>query len=166
MPDAMRGPAMRRRSRAVPAAALPGLVLAVAVLALTGCAAQKSAETGQTGQSAQATQAVQAGRSPAQCGALYVAAPASYIIELAAGQRVVLDPSAHDFPVFCTPDVARAALDAQLAAGRLPPGDWRIYRLEGAPAALTSGAGSVPGVWLLERQAALADWVTDAARNP
>lgn len=163
MPDAARGAAMRRGGLGFPAAALPGLVLAVAVLALTGCAAQKSAETGQ---SVQATQAVQSGRSPAQCGALYVAAPGSYIIELAAGGRVVLDPSAHDFPVFCTPDEARAALDAQLAAGRLPPGDWRIYRLEGAPAGLTSGAGSGPGVWLLERQAALADWVTDAARNP
>lgn len=165
MPDAMRGPAMRRRSRAVPAAALPGLVLAVAVLALTGCAGQKSA-TGQSVQATQAEQTGQSGRSPAQCGALYVAAPGSYIIELAAGGRVVLDPSAHDFPVFCTPDEARAALDAQLDAGRLPPGDWRIYRLEGAPAGLTSGAGSGPGMWLLERQAALADWVTDAARTP
>lgn len=101
---------------------------------------------------------------PEACDTLYVAAPGNYIIDLAAGADVVLDPAAHVFPLFCAPETAARAAAAAVDAGRLPPGDWRVYRLDGAFADLVQPAE--PGAaspYALARQARLADWVEPAA---
>ena len=78
---------------------------------LAGCATSKSP-------SAPAT--------AAPCETAYTFAPGNYIIDIASGAEVVLDPLMHDFPLFCTPEQAQNALELALANGNLPDGDWRI----------------------------------------
>ena len=103
------------------------------------------------------------GKSPsapataAPCETAYTFAPGNYIIDIASGAEVVLDPLMHDFPLFCTPEQAQNALELALANGNLPDGDWRIYRLGGdfEDLAAASGRG-----YMLKRMAPLADWVT------
>lgn len=95
--------------------------------------------------------------SAAPCDVAYTFAPGNYIIDLASGAEVVLDPLMHDFPLFCSPEEARNALELSLANGQLPQGDWRIYRLNGdfEDLATPSGRG-----YMLKRMAPLGDWVT------
>lgn len=103
---------------------------------------------------------LQAPVPPEDCAALYVVAPGNYIIDLAEGSAVLLDPGVREFPLFCGPDTAARALAADVAEGRLPAGDWRIYRLEGGFADLVQEAepgGASP--YALARKARLADWV-------
>lgn len=108
---------------------------------LAGCAASQSSPTS----------------SPAPCEVAYTFAPGNYIIDLASGSEVVLDPLMHDFPLFCTPAEAQNALELALANRQLPDGDWRIYRLGGdfEDLAASSGRG-----YMLKRMAPLADWVS------
>ena len=108
---------------------------------LAGCAASQSAPT----------------NSPAPCEVAYTFAPGNYIIDLASGSEVALDPLMHDFPLFCTPAEAQNALELALANRQLPDGDWRIYRLGGdfEDLAASSGRG-----YMLKRMAPLADWVS------
>ena len=103
---------------------------------------------------------LQAPVPPEDCAALYVVAPGNYIIDLAAGSAVMLDPGVREFPLFCAPETAAEALAAGLAAGRLPAGDWRVYRLEGGFADLVQEAApGGPSPYALARRARLADWV-------
>ena len=46
------------------------------------------------------------------CPYVYVYAPGNYIIDIAGGADVVLDPGASDFELFCSPGAARAAVNA------------------------------------------------------
>lgn len=96
---------------------------------------------------------------PAPCPFVYVYAPGNYIVDIAGGADVVLDPSAQDFPLFCAPDEAREALNSAVAAGRLPAGDWRIYRVEGQLDDLAQK--SATGQYTLKRMAPIVDWVTE-----
>ncbi|GKI12085.1 hypothetical protein CE91St39_15390 [Desulfovibrionaceae bacterium] len=96
---------------------------------------------------------------PAPCPFVYVYAPGNYIIDIAGGADVVLDPMAQDFSLFCAPTDARAALNAEIAAGRLPEGDWRIYRVEGQFDDLAQKSG--PNQYTLKRMAPIVDWVTE-----
>ena len=95
----------------------------------------------------------------APCPFVYVYAPGNYIIDIAGGSEVVLDPAAQEFELFCSPGEARAALDAAVAAGSLPAGDWRVYRLDGGldDLALESAANR----YTLKRMAQVVDWVTE-----
>ena len=103
---------------------------------------------------------LQAPVPPEDCAALYVVAPGNYIIDLAEGSAVMLDPSVREFPLFCAPGTAAAALREAVASGRLPAGDWRVYRLEGGFADLVQQAGpGGPSPYALVRRARLADWV-------
>ena len=96
---------------------------------------------------------------PTPCPFVYVYAPGNYIIDIAGGAEVVLDPMAQDFSLFCAPADARAALNAEIAAGRLPEGDWRIYRVEGQFDDLAQKSG--PNQHMLKRMAPIVDWVTE-----
>lgn len=96
---------------------------------------------------------------PAPCPFVYVYAPGNYIVDIAGGADVVLDPSAQDFPLFCAPGEARKALDDAVAAGSLPAGDWRIYRVEGRLDDLAQK--SATGQYTLKRMAPIVDWVTE-----
>lgn len=101
---------------------------------------------------------------PEECGRLYVVAPGNFIIDLAGGADVILDPAVHAFPLFCAPETAARARDEAVEAGRLPPGDWRVYHLDGTFADLAQPAE--PGAaspYTLARRARLADWVEPAA---
>ena len=101
---------------------------------------------------------------PEDCGTLYVVAPGNFIIDLAGGADVILDPAVHAFPLFCAPETAARAQAEAVDAGRLPPGDWRVYRLDGTFADLVQPAE--PGAaspYALARRARLADWVDPAA---
>ncbi|WP_165078427.1 MULTISPECIES: DVU_2496 family lipoprotein [unclassified Desulfovibrio] len=104
---------------------------------------------------------LQAPVPPEDCAALYVVAPGNYIVDLAGGAAVVLDPSVREFPLFCAPETAARALQAGQDAGRLPAGDWRVYRLEGGFAELVQPAeAGGPSPYALARRARLADWVS------
>lgn len=92
------------------------------------------------------------------CEDIYVYAPALYIIHIASGQMVALDPTANDFPLFCEPDAAKAAVKAQLESGALPADiDWKVYRVYGSWQDLASPRED--GTYLLNKPAQLIDWV-------
>lgn len=101
--------------------------------------------------------------SAEQCPFVYVAAPGNYIIDIASGAEVIMDPSVQDFEVFCSPEAAREIVDAGVRSGDLPEGDWRIYRLDGAIDDLAQSQG---GRFYLRRMAQVADWVTEQPALP
>jgi hypothetical protein len=97
--------------------------------------------------------------SAADCPALYVFAPGNYIMDIAGGAEVVLDPGVQEFPLFCGPRAARAYVIRKVEAGSLPAGDWRIYRLEGKFEDLAQETDD--GGYTLGRMASAVDWVTE-----
>lgn len=96
-----------------------------------------------------------AGRQHSQpapdCEALYVILPGNFIVDLAAGSRVILDPAVQEFALFCTDREARDAL-----ANVQPAGDWRIFRLDGEFAELGRQRGSG---YILAKPAEAIDWL-------
>ena len=96
---------------------------------------------------------------PQNCTTAYTYAPGNYIIDIASDAEVVLDPLMHDFPLFCEARAARRHVDAEVAAHRLPRGDWRIYVVGGDFADLAEPAGD--GSFVLRRMAPLVDWVNE-----
>lgn len=92
---------------------------------------------------------------PEDCNELYVILPGNFIIDLEGGSRVWLDPAVQEFALFCTPDAARAAFKRADAL----PGEWRIYKLEGAFADIAAVRGA--NEYELARPALVTDWVPD-----
>ncbi|MDR2055719.1 MAG: SON protein [Desulfovibrio sp.] len=103
--------------------------------------------------------APKASLSAADCPVLYAFAPGNYIMDIAAGAEVVLDPGVQEFPLFCSPQTARAHVNREMEAGSLAAGDWRIYRLEGNFEDLAQEADN--GRYTLKRLASAVDWVTE-----
>ena len=66
------------------------------------------------------------------CPFVYVYAPGNYIVDIASGSQVILDPGVQEFDLFCSPGEARAAVNEAVRLGILTEGDWRIYRLDGS----------------------------------
>lgn len=97
--------------------------------------------------------------TPEECPFIYVAAPGNYIIDIASGAEVILDPAVQDFELFCDADVARKAVNRGIHSGDLPEGDWRIYRLDGQMEDLGQCIGD--GRFMLSRMGQIVDWVTD-----
>ena len=58
------------------------------------------------------------------CQEVYTVAPGNYIIDIAGGSMVVLDPAVQDFPLFCSPEEARAGLKTAMDNGALPAGEY------------------------------------------
>lgn len=86
---------------------------------------------------------------------LYVLLPGNFIVDLAAGDEVWLDPSRHDFILFASPREARQFRDKNVAGDS---GQWRVYRLEGESSELAERKSG----WLLLRQRAkVADWIME-----
>lgn len=102
--------------------------------------------------------------TPEECPYVYVAAPGNYIIDIASGAEVILDPGVREFPLFCSVGDARAAVREGLRSGELPEGDWRIYRLDGDMEDLGQVVGD--GRYSLGRMAQIIDWVTDQPQLP
>ena len=93
------------------------------------------------------------------CPFVYVFAPGNYIIDIASGSQVVLDPGVQEFELFCSPGAARSAITQGMEKGALPEGDWRIYRLDGT---LDDLAQQSPHRrYTLKRMAEVVDWVTE-----
>ncbi len=91
------------------------------------------------------------------CTEAYTFAPASFIIDIASGQPVVLDPLVGDFPVYCQVAGAQRGLQIALEDKMIPEGDWKIYRFAGEWQNLASEVK--PGFFLLKTRARLIDWV-------
>lgn len=94
----------------------------------------------------------------ANCTEAFTYAPAAYVIHIVSGDAVILDPLANDFQLFCDPDSANKGLQKALAAGAVPQGDWKIYRVYGQWTEITTEAA--PGVYLLNIPVPLVDWVS------
>ena len=126
---------------------LPTFLCALLLASLSACAVERQSE-----------------RSPlppsvptVSCQTAWVYAPGNYIIDIAAGADVLLNPEVQDFPLFCTPEEALVALGREIDAGRLPRGDWRAYKLEGTFSDIAERDGT--GQVILARMTRLQDWL-------
>lgn len=99
---------------------------------------------------------VVAGRS---CPSPLVVLPDNYVVELAAGSIVELNPARQQFALFCTVEEAREALQADIAAQRIDgeEGRWRIYSLNGTYEQLARPCGN--GQACLGQPATVLEWV-------
>lgn len=85
---------------------------------------------------------------------LYVILPDNYVIDLAAGSNVVIDPAAQEFALFATPAQAASALAA--AAPGLS-GSWGIFEIGGDPADVARPQSS--GEYELIKPVQVREWV-------
>lgn len=93
-----------------------------------------------------------------KCETPYVVLPDNFIIDLAAGSEVALNPARQQFALFCTASEAREALSADVGSGRLDPrGQWRVYILDGKFGDMAVPCGD--GQFCLATPATLRDWV-------
>ena len=95
------------------------------------------------------------------CPFVYTYAPGNYIVDIASGSEVLLDPGVQEFDLFCSPGAARAAVNEALRLGILTEGDWRIYRVEGSMEEIGQRQGN--NQHTLARMTQIVDWV---AENP
>lgn len=93
---------------------------------------------------------------PDNCQTAYVMLPGDYIIDLAAGARVELNPAFHSFLLFCSPRMAMDALKEENAPGMA---DWRVFELEMPFEELATPCGYQQ--WCLGKPAVVADWVAE-----
>lgn len=93
---------------------------------------------------------------PVGCEKLYTYAPGNYIVDIAGGEDVIIDPAAQDFHLYCTASDARLALEKELQEGRLENGDWKIYMVEGTSDEVA--VYSRKDGYMLNRMTALIDW--------
>ncbi len=72
--------------------------------------------------------------------------PGNFIIDLAAGAKVRLNPAVQEFVLYPSAEAAKKAFPAAFPAEN--PDDWRVYLLEGnfADLAIPCGAGFCLGV--------------------
>lgn len=92
------------------------------------------------------------------CPSPLVVLPDNYMIELAAGSIVELNPARQQFALFCTVEEARAALNADLVAGKIQgEGRWRIFSLNGDYEDLARPCGE--GQACLAVPATVLEWV-------
>lgn len=83
----------------------------------------------------------------------YVILPANYIVDVAGGSNVILNPAAQEFALF---PGKQAAFKALAAREDLDGEEWRVYRLEGNIDELGKPCGE-KGV-CLATAAKIADW--------
>lgn len=93
------------------------------------------------------------------CPLVYTYAPGNYIIDIASGSEVLLDPGVQEFDLFCSPVDARAAVNEALRLGILTEGDWRIYRVEGSMEEIGQRLGKSQHT--LARMTQIVDWVAE-----
>ena len=125
------------------------ICIALLGLALVACT------KGQPGPEAASTAPVE------PCPLVYTYAPGNYIVDIASGSEVLLDPGVQEFDLFCSPSDARAAVNEALRLGILTEGDWRIYRVEGSMEEIGQRLGK--NQHTLARMTQIVDWV---AENP
>lgn len=95
-----------------------------------------------------------------ECPKLYVLLPENYIIDLAAGSRVSLNPAFHEFIVFCSPEEAMRMREKGIRQGLLQSNQrWVVYELEGNPAELASWRHGT--TLCLKNSALVQDWIKE-----
>lgn len=92
-------------------------------------------------------------RTPPGCDNLYVILPDNYVIDLAAGAKVLLDPSSQEFALFCSAMKAQKAINEAEATG-----DWRVYGVDGDFNDIVRELGAER--YILRRPAQVRDWVS------
>lgn len=85
---------------------------------------------------------------------LYVILPDNYIIDLAAGSQVTIDPAVQEFALFSSP---RKAADALAEAAPGLPGAWAVFEVNGNPAEIARPRGA--GEYVLTRPVQVLDWI-------
>jgi len=93
------------------------------------------------------------------CPFVYTYAPGNYIVDIASGSEVILDPGVQEFDLFCSPGDARAAVNEALRLGILTEGDWRVYRVEGSMEEIGQRQGK--NQHTLARMTQIVDWVAE-----
>ena len=93
------------------------------------------------------------------CPFVYTYAPGNYIVDIASGSEVILDPGVQEFDLFCSPGDARAAVNEAVRLGVLTEGDWRIYRVEGSMEEI--GQRLRNNQHTLTRMTQIVDWVAE-----
>jgi hypothetical protein len=93
------------------------------------------------------------------CPLVYTYAPGNYIVDVASGSEVLLDPGVQEFDLFCSPGDARAAVNEAVRLGILTEGDWRIYRVEGSMEEIGQRQGK--NQHTLARMTQIVDWVAE-----
>ena len=93
------------------------------------------------------------------CPFVYTYAPGNYIVDIASGSEVILDPGVQEFDLFCSPGDARAAVNEAVRLGVLTEGDWRIYRVEGSMEEI--GQRQHNNQHTLARMTQIVDWVAE-----
>lgn len=92
------------------------------------------------------------------CENPFVVLPGNYIIDLAAGSEVILNPDIHNFALFCDASEARQILDNDLREGRIPKNsDWKIYRLQGNMNEISRQCGK--NQLCLDKSAKILEWL-------
>lgn len=95
-----------------------------------------------------------------ECVKLYVLLPANYIIDLEAGSELFLNPSVHEFIVFCKPEDAKTARELAVSQKLLPQSSrWVVYELEGEPAEIAAACHD--SALCLRTSAKVIDWISD-----
>ena len=85
----------------------------------------------------------------------WVYAPDHFVLELAAGASIQLDPKVEDFPLFCTAPLARQGLIRDIETKQLPSEGWALFKLSGAFSDL---ARQTETGFLLKRTAVMETW--------
>ena len=92
------------------------------------------------------------------CANPYVVLPGNYMIDLAAGSEVILNPDIHNFALFCEAAEAKSALENDLDLGRVRrDSDWKIYRLEGDMGQISRKCGA--DQYCLDQPAKIIEWL-------
>lgn len=92
------------------------------------------------------------------CPSPLVVLPDNYVVELAAGSIVELNPGRQQFALFCTVDEAKAALASDLADGTVRgAGRWKIYSVNGTYNQLARPCGN--GQVCLGTPTTLLEWI-------
>ncbi|MBQ7617997.1 MAG: hypothetical protein IJS50_03905 [Desulfovibrio sp.] len=89
------------------------------------------------------------------CSEAWILGPSHLLVELAAGNEVFLDPSQHDFPLYCSENEAQAKAQSLLAQGKIKPESVVLYKLKGDGESLAKMEGKQR---FLAREAALETW--------
>ncbi|MCL1985086.1 MAG: hypothetical protein FWG59_01365 [Betaproteobacteria bacterium] len=92
-----------------------------------------------------------------KCPGIYIFAPARYIVNLVVKDQIVIDPTRHPIPVYCTPEQAHKALKEARDNGKVPASmELRVYQLDGEWSDMVRKDGDK---YLLNRTALLLDAV-------
>ena len=138
---------------------LPFILLFMLCIAACAGKTPHGETAGQAGQpESPAMTQVATDSTAAPCLEAWTYAPGNFVLDVAEGADVYLEPEVQDFPLYCSAAKAREALNDGVAHGELPEanGGWAIFRVEGVFHEIARPAGYER--YFLKREARLVDW--------